>query len=257
MFKLIISNIIAYLDTILVIIILFLFLLNKFFLKIKIIKNLYSILFCFFLFIYIFPTSQILLKKYESEYQYTDLPKSIDAIIILSGGFDHNYFNTFDQINITSTEKRIIEGFKLFNNYNQKPILLFSGISFDNNFGLKKEKDQDNEKKFFHYLFNSTDIKKKIIFENKSLNTFQNLKESKKILEKIENINNIVVVSSAFHMPRIMRIAKLLEFKIIPYQTDYKIKKINLLDSGNWTYFKLLLRIISSDLKFKFFLKKN
>ena len=58
-------------------------------------------------------------------------------------------------------------------------------------------------------------------------------------------------------MPRIMRIAELLEFKITPYQTDYKIKKINFLDSGNWTYFKLLLRIISSDLKFKFFLKKN
>ena len=54
-------------------------------------------------------------------------------------------------------------------------------------------------------------------------------------------------------MPRIMRIAELLEFKITPYQTDYKIKKINFLDSGNWTYFKLLLRIISSDLKFKFF----
>ena len=140
MFKLIISNLIAYLDAILVLIILFLFLLNKFFLKKKLLRIHILFYFCFFLFIYIFPISQILLKKYESKYRYTDLPKSIDAIIILSGGFDHNYFNTFDQINITSTEKRIIEGFKLFNNYNQKPILLFSGISFESNFGLKKRK---------------------------------------------------------------------------------------------------------------------
>ena len=85
---------------------------------------------------------------------------------------------------ILRRQKRIIEGFKLFNNYNQKPILLFSGISFESNFGLKKEKDQDNEKNFFSYLFQFNRYKKKIIFENISLNTFQNLKESKKNFRK-------------------------------------------------------------------------
>ncbi|MDJ0682408.1 MAG: YdcF family protein [Xenococcaceae cyanobacterium MO_167.B52] len=63
-----------------------------------------------------------------------------------------------------------------------------------------------------------------IIKEGNSLNTHDNATYTKKILEE-KNINSILLVTSAFHMPRAMAIFRRLGIEPIPAPTDFLVSE--------------------------------
>ena len=60
--------------------------------------------------------------------------------------------------------------------------------------------------------------------ENKSLDTYENAKYSKKLFKDL-NIKNptILLVTSAYHMKRATKLYEQFGFKVIPIPTDFKI----------------------------------
>jgi uncharacterized SAM-binding protein YcdF (DUF218 family) len=61
-----------------------------------------------------------------------------------------------------------------------------------------------------------------IIEEPRSLNTYQNALYTKTILDE-KGLNRILLVTSAFHMPRSVAIFEKLGFEVIPAPTDFYI----------------------------------
>ena len=68
----------------------------------------------------------------------------------------------------------------------------------------------------------------RIIFENTSRNTYENILFSKDIVNPTKN-ENWLLITSAFHMKRAILVGKRHEWNFIPYAVDFKTsKKLNL-----------------------------
>ena len=64
----------------------------------------------------------------------------------------------------------------------------------------------------------------KIIFESKSKNTFENIINSKKIANPKKN-EKWLVITSASHLKRVLNVADKINWKLIPYATDFQSSK--------------------------------
>jgi uncharacterized SAM-binding protein YcdF (DUF218 family) len=62
----------------------------------------------------------------------------------------------------------------------------------------------------------------KIMVENKSVNTTENARYTKKILDQY-HLRRPVLVTSAFHMPRAVKQFRKAGITVIPYPTDYRV----------------------------------
>jgi uncharacterized SAM-binding protein YcdF (DUF218 family) len=74
----------------------------------------------------------------------------------------------------------------------------------------------------------------KIILENKSINTEQNAKFTKKLLEE-HNLQRPILVTSAFHMERAVRNFKANDIRIQAYPTDYQYGPKLILEPNQFT----------------------
>ena len=81
--------------------------------------------------------------------------------------------------------------------------------------------DSYSAKKFFKNM--NIDVSK-IIFESKSKNTFENMINSKKIANP-KNNEKWLVITSASHLKRVLNVADKINWKLIPYATDFKLPK--------------------------------
>lgn len=79
-----------------------------------------------------------------------------------------------------------------------------------------------------------------ILLESRSLNTYENAVYTKEILER-RNIDKILLVTSAIHMPRSLAIFKKQGINAIPAPTDFLVSDRNLIESK----FSLESRILS------------
>ena len=64
----------------------------------------------------------------------------------------------------------------------------------------------------------------RIIFENTSRNTYENILFSKNIVNPTKN-ENWLLITSAFHMKRAILVGKRHEWNFIPYAVDFKTSK--------------------------------
>ena len=174
---------------------------------------------------YLFSTKAIgnfLLLPFEQPYNHIHTPQSVNAMVILAGG---THGKSANLTLAASSYKRLIYG-TMIAKQEQLPII-FSGQ------GLKKYSEsmsaKDSVAELNHYfdinLTESTKLLKdtfSIFYENKSLNTYENAKFTKKLFadKKIE-IPTIYLVTSAFHMKRSIRLYKYFGFHVIPVATDF------------------------------------
>lgn len=125
-----------------------------------------------------------------------------DAILVLSGGVYSNgslsYF----------TMERIIQGVILYRSGYAKKLILSGGVSLGNN----KNYDADAMKK----VVVSLGVKEEdIIVENKSKDTYENLLNAKIIINEM-GFRKVLLVTSATHTYRSMKIANTLGLSLIP-----------------------------------------
>lgn len=221
---------------------LFILLLFSFFLKILNFKMFSKFIlifsFCFFIAIGFFPMGQFLLFKLEHQYQSLEvLPNEIDGLIVLGGPSNAGLTTIYDQVNFNDGGERLTEAVLVIKKSQPKKII-FSGGTSKQNF---ESSHAFVAKKFFHEMEINTN---NIYFEYKSRNTYENIFNSKITVNPKKN-EKWIIITSSFHMPRAMKVADKLEWRLIPYPVDYRTAK-NF--SGFHFSFNLLNNINSLDL---------
>ena len=63
--------------------------------------------------------------------------------------------------------------------------------------------------------------------KKKSRNTYENILFSKNIAQP-KNNENWLVITSAFHLKRVLNVAEKLKWQLIPYATDFQTTQKNL-----------------------------
>ncbi|HAF61021.1 MAG TPA: hypothetical protein DCK95_01695 [Anaerolineaceae bacterium] len=162
------------------------------------------------------PVSKALTQSLEWQYSYPDTVPEADAIIVLGGGTEAaNPPRTFVEVN--SAGDRVFAAAKLYRE-GKAPILLLSGGNIewlhDSN---STPADQMAEMLSFLGVPSSA-----MILENTSRNTYENVLNAKEIITK-KGYEKILLVTSAIHMPRSMKLFEKQGIDVIPIPVDYSI----------------------------------
>lgn len=163
-----------------------------------------------------FAFSQLLIVPLEDRYPYPD-PQQIqkaDAIVVL-GGMVNNLTRIPDHVELNGSADRLTETLALYHQgYADK--IIFSGGS--GSLAFQKIPESEQARLFFGRMGIPSEA---VLLEDKSRNTRENALFTGEIM-KAQNIQSIILVTSAFHMQRSIREFSQLPVKIQPYPTDYR-----------------------------------
>ena len=143
------------------------------------------------------------------------MPQRVDGIIVLGGSFNSRIAEQTGQLAPNSNIARMSEFIRLMQKYPQAKFV-FSGGSGRLINGDRREADDAYD--FLELVGQNPD---RVIYERESRNTYENVKFSKALL-KPEEQERWIVVTSAFHMPRTMRVMEKQGWKVIPYSAGVK-----------------------------------
>jgi uncharacterized SAM-binding protein YcdF (DUF218 family) len=169
--------------------------------------------------------SQALMKSLE----WQNLPPSVmpnaEAIVVLGGGISSaTYPRAMPEVN--EAGDRVLYGAKLYRDGNAPMAIVSGGRIGWLSGGIPESTDMAT-------LLEMVGVPDSAIIEEpNSLNTYENAVNVQKILDQ-KGIKEILLVTSAFHMPRARLIFEKLGMKVIPAPTDFsvtegKIKDFNL-----------------------------
>ena len=172
--------------------------------------------------------SSWLLKSLEWQYLANpdDLPQA-EAIVIL-GGCTKSATYPRPMVDVSEHGDRVFYGAKLYQ-LEKAPIISASGgrIKWLGGDGENSEADDISQ------LLTMLGVpESSIIKETKSLNTYQNAVNTRHILARL-NIQRILLVTSAFHMPRSVKIFEKQNLEVIPAPTDFIVSKSNSVENNN------------------------
>ena len=156
-----------------------------------------------------------LLRSLEWQNIPTDPLPQADAIVVL-GGAVRAKETPRPWVEVAEAGDRPLYGSRLFLQ-NKAPVLIFSGgrIPWYGGYGSTPESTDMAE------IAQAMGVPASAILEDQtSLNTRQNAENVKKIVEQ-EGIQSILLVTSAAHMPRSLRIFRKLGMTVIPAPTDF------------------------------------
>lgn len=152
---------------------------------------------------------------YEAPYP---VDKKYDVGVVLGGFSNINKKN--NTIAFGGSSDRLMQALTLYKNGKIGKILISSGSANLVNTKIK-EADLVND-----YLLRIGIPDTAIIVENQSRNTIENAKYSFNLLKKIEPTANILVITSAWHIPRAkLNFTKFFKSELAFYPTDYMGKR--------------------------------
>ena len=202
--------------------IIFIFIFGLFFYKLKkffLAKSFYYLSIGFFLIFAVLPIGPYLTYLLEKDFHETNYyPDKLDGILILSGATNPFLTKEYDQINLGDGAERLLESYFLIKKFPNVKIIFSGGAAY---LGYPEITDSSAAKKFYKDM--GLDIRK-IYFENKSRNTFENILLSKNYAKPKQN-ENWLLISSAFHLRRAMNVADKLDWNLIAYPTDFRQSK--------------------------------
>jgi len=167
-----------------------------------------------------------LLLPFEKPYNHKHLPQNVDAVVILSGG---SYGKSANLTLGSSSFKRLIFGVMIAKR--EKLPIIFSGQGLNKYSESISAKDTIKELNYYFdiNLTKSSHLLKdkfSILYETKSLNTYENAKYTKKLFKQNGiKTPSIYLVTSAFHMKRSVRLYEYFGFTVIPIATDFLTTK--------------------------------
>lgn len=169
------------------------------------------------LLLYVFsiePVADFLLRPLERRHLPENLSGlSADAIVVLAGDVRKGVFPR-DDIEVGGS--RVLKGVRLFRR-KAAPLIIMSGGSgdlFDPNF-----KEAELMKELAVELGVPRD---KILVESQSRNTRENMVLTKRLLDEIK-AGKIILVTSAFHMPRSLALLRKLGVDAVPVPSDFYV----------------------------------
>lgn len=160
-------------------------------------------------------TGKVLIQSLEQRYNPPSQIKG-DVIVMLGGGATLDTPNFDDKGQIYSeAANRLLTVLRLYQKTNL-PILLSGGQVYS---------DSGNEAEIAKRELLSLGVpESKIILENKSINTEENAKFTKILLNKY-GLHHPVLVTSAYHMERAVLNFKKYNIDVQPYPTDYQTSR--------------------------------
>lgn len=163
-----------------------------------------------------YPVSDFLMKPLEERFKKPDsMPAYVDGIIILGGGEDLKRSVSWQVAELGLGGDRYIGAANLATLYPRAPII-FTGGS-----GLVNLQDTQGEGALAKEILTTIGIRAhRLKIESQSRNTYENFKYTKALLPKKDGV--YVLVTSAYHMPRSVGIARNQGINIIPYPVDYR-----------------------------------
>lgn len=167
-----------------------------------------------FVVIGILPTGTWLTLPLENRFARPDWPAHVDGVLVLGGGLGSEIIASRGVPATVSSEARVVGAFELARRYPNARVV-FSGGS--GQLGGGGGADADGAK----YIFAQMGLDpKRLILENRSRNTGENIVFSQKIVNPRPG-EVWVLATSAIHMPRAMHIARRAHWKMIAWPTDY------------------------------------
>lgn len=163
-----------------------------------------------------FPVSDFIMMPLEKRFNIPkEMPEKIDGIIILGGAEDIPRSASWRRPQMGDAGERFIETARLARRYPNVPVI-FTGSSGNLYFKV----DGIDYRLAEYYLRTLGIPKERLIIEDFSGNTYENFVFVKPLLPDEEG--TYLLVTSAYHMPRSVGIARKQGVNVIPYPVDYR-----------------------------------
>ena len=160
-----------------------------------------------------------LAKSLEWKYPALTQPEKVDLIVVLGGGTEPQ-LEPRPITEVNAAGDRVIYAAKLFRQYPNAKVLVSGGdIDF-------LDQSSDTPASDMADLLNLMDVPNSaIILQDKSQNTYEDALYS---CEKIKagKYQNVLLVTSAMHMPRSVKLFEKQGYQVIPAPTDYSITQV-------------------------------
>ncbi|HDY85100.1 hypothetical protein LCGC14_0524010 [marine sediment metagenome] len=170
-------------------------------------------------FVMAYPLTDSLISPLETRFSKpTLLPDKIDGIIVLGGGEKLKQSLSWHTAELGDAGDRFIGAAVLAKHYPQAPIIYSGGSNL-----LQYQNGQDDINIARTILTAVGITEERLIIESKSRNTAENFQFLK---PKLPTVNGTyLLVTSAYHMPRSVGIARQQSINVIPYPVDYMSNK--------------------------------
>jgi uncharacterized SAM-binding protein YcdF (DUF218 family) len=169
--------------------------------------------------------SNKLIGYLERDYVIQDISTidKADAIVVLSGMVKTIKVNDELNYEFNDSVDRILSGIDLFKN-NKASLLILTKGQLPWSLGIPEGEYLKN------FAINFGVPEQNILLTNNVQNTDQEAKSIKKLLNS--NEASIILVTSAFHMPRAKKVFQAYNIKVTPFAVDFKnsYKKIGFMD---------------------------
>ncbi len=162
-----------------------------------------------------YPVGDWLIQPLEQRFSVpAELPQQIDGIIVLGGGEDLKRSLSWNVAELGLGGDRYIAAKKLADLYPDTPVI-FSGGS-----GSIQLQNTGSEGEIAARLFADMGLNPtRLILESESRNTYENFRNLQPITRPGARY---ILITSAFHMPRSVGIARQFGMEAIPYPVDYR-----------------------------------
>lgn len=166
-----------------------------------------------------YPVSDWLMQPLETRFQPPALlPDNIDGIIVLGGAEDLKLSAGWQTAQVGESAERILAAAELSRHYPDLPIIYTGGSS------LVQMPELDQQGRVSTMLLKQAGIDPaRLIMESQARNTYENFVMIKPLLPAPDGF--YLLVTSAFHMPRAVGVARKQSINVIPYPVDYRSAK--------------------------------
>lgn len=142
-------------------------------------------------------------------------PASVSCMIVLGGAFETEVTTARGGIELNQSADRFVEALRLARAFPDAPILVSGG---DGSLSGTYEGDAAAAQRFFSAFGIPIE---RLVRETTSRTTFENVQNSKNLLETA-GLDNCLLITSAFHMPRSVGLMRKAGIAVIPWPTDYR-----------------------------------
>jgi uncharacterized SAM-binding protein YcdF (DUF218 family) len=158
----------------------------------------------------------VLLNPLEERFaRPASLPKAVDGVVVLGGGFEGAVNLVRGGYELNSGGDRFVEAAILARRYPEAKIVVTGGTGA---LILEGEGDADTAPRLLTALGVAPE---RLILENKSRNTHENAVFTKELVTPQAG-ETWLLVTSAFHMPRSMALFRKAGFDVLPWPVDYR-----------------------------------
>ncbi|MCM2473573.1 YdcF family protein [Rhizobium sp. CG5] len=142
-------------------------------------------------------------------------PSSVSCLIVLGGAFETEVTTARGGIELNQSADRFVEALRLARAFPDAQILVSGG---DGSLSGTYEGDAAASQRFFSTFGIPVE---RLVRETTSRTTFENVQNSKSLLESA-GLDNCLLITSAFHMPRSVGLMRKAGIAVVPWPTDYR-----------------------------------